>query len=135
MPEQTMTTPVRYDSMRPWALAPACLFAFLALIAGASDHARAKQGPGDRWAAIAIDGTIGKNKGAVFVGHPPDTNTYVVSFDRPIVDCIYLATITSGKGMITTALAGGDPTGVFVETYNATGGIAPRDFILHVVCD
>jgi hypothetical protein len=110
------------------------LIALLGLTgAGLAHPVSAKQGPGDRWAAVSAIGTLGRNKGALSVNH--SGNTYVVDFDRDVTGCIYLATPEPPTGIVTTVRSNTTPSAVFVSTYTREGADAERGFMLHVVCD
>jgi hypothetical protein len=69
-----------------------------------------------------------------------DTGRYEVDFNRDVTPCAYVASVgTTGAGngiadMIGVAQRGGNPNGVFVETYDPIARHSDSSFHLVVAC-
>jgi len=65
----------------------------------------------------------------------------VVRFNRNVTNCSYTATLgqigssgSAAPGFVTTAGAGADVNGVYLQTSNSSGSQTARDVHLHVLC-
>ena len=81
----------------------------------------------------ASKGTLPCNENGTSCRISTSTNRYVVRFARDVSMCARIAAITVGGGMAqaTTAEA---PNAVEVQTRDANGSLASRDFALLVIC-
>jgi hypothetical protein len=128
---------------RKWGL----LFALmLALFAGAG-RAAAQSAPTPTFidsqvlfAVVNSDGALARGNGAVSAGAISPGN-YEVVFNRDVTGCAYKATIglsgssgTSLPGSLGVVGRGGNPNGVFINTYDSGGLEAARGFHLAVFC-
>ncbi len=87
------------------------------------------------FARVAANGTLAApGRGAVSAARTPNTNTYVVTFDRDVSGCSYGATATGGENAdkpSPSVAAGGVPANVRVDFAQNAG---PTPFHLQVIC-
>lgn len=105
--------------------------------------------PERMWAAI--DGTgadvgIIRSEGVVSLAHVMGSSQYRVIFDRDVLNCAWMATVSDPTGndgswstvtarfIATSHFAGDSDDTVFVETKNNAGSFAQADFFLAVFC-
>lgn len=92
------------------------------------------------WAFINADGTHASDAGlGLKSSSNPSTGVYTVVFQRVIGTCLYLPSIaqqSSGTthGFINAVQLGVDNKGLYIETEDATGAPANRDFSVLVSC-
>ena len=96
-----------------------------------------------RFAAVAANGTLGRQRGTTSAGRTAE-GTYSVVLDGDVSQCVYTATqsgIDDNNGAVSTELAAGTSNTVRVRTRNGggadgTGNTAPADkpFQLVVTC-
>jgi hypothetical protein len=97
------------------------------------------RGAKDRFAVVSgTDGSLFRGRGVVSSAKL-GTGEYQVIFHTDVTQCAYIGTvgmptIKATDGFLTTALKAGTTDGVFVETFDATGAVADRNFHLEVVC-
>jgi hypothetical protein len=129
-------------TIRPAAAlaAPVCKPLLFAALMTAAMVSGATAATGDRWAGVDSNGTLARNKGALEAVRT-DVGRYIVTFDRRITNCIYVATIgrPTGSGVeepavISTRRRSGAGDKVQVSVFDSQGVAVDRGFFLHVVC-
>jgi hypothetical protein len=91
------------------------------------------------WAVVNSNGTFARGKNVVSTSSQ-GVGRYQVIFTRRTVHCAYEATIgqpgtgTAPGGEITTATRSTNKHGVWIATYNDSGGNSPRPFHLALLC-
>ena len=95
------------------------------------------------WAVIGATGSLLRGQNAVSVAYAPG-GIYVVTFDRPVSDCAYLATLArrTGGDITSGSLAPGEiavgpgsaTNTVAVNTFDSAGTLQDRAFHLGVAC-
>jgi hypothetical protein len=94
------------------------------------------------FAVVNADGSIARGfPSTPLTGIHISTGTYEVDFKTGITSCAYTGAIglsgTSGAsapGMITVVGRAGNPKGIFVQTYNASGALTDLGFHVEVAC-
>ena len=90
------------------------------------------------FAVVGSDGSL--VRGNAIGASQINTGAYIVEFGHSVKRCVFTATTgstsvgTPPDGSVTVAGANGDPTGVYVTTFNATGDAADAAFHLNVRC-
>jgi hypothetical protein len=85
------------------------------------------------WASVTSDGTLLRGRGATATNRQPNTNTYIVTFNRDVSQCSYTASVVGGDFQnkpILSVNPGGQPTNVRVD-FDTAGG---RPFHVQVMC-
>lgn len=93
------------------------------------------------FAVVNADGTVARGFPISPTATHISTGTYEVDFKTGITACAYNGTIglsgTSGAsvpGLITVVGRAGNPKGIFVQTFNATGALTDLGFHIEVAC-
>lgn len=89
-------------------------------------------------AVVANDGTVVRGAG-VTGASSLSTGDYEVDFNRDVSACTYPASIGDtgagvARGLIDVATRAGNPSGVFVQTFDLTGAAANEPFQVLIFC-
>lgn len=97
-------------------------------------------------AVVTAKGSLVRGEGATGANHGLDipeafTGYYLVKFTRDVRACAYVGNVAYPQplgvppaGYVATVVAANDPRNIVVETFDASGNHADRDFHLIVVC-
>jgi len=93
------------------------------------------------WAVIDSTGGLVRGSDVVASSHLTTTGQYSIVFNQDVQNCSFVATLGAtgsngavGPGVATVAGRTGNPDGVLVATYNATGGVTDSSFDVAAVC-
>jgi Collagen triple helix repeat (20 copies) len=87
------------------------------------------------WAVVGNAGTLVRGSGVTESKSLGTPGLYEVDFDRDVSQCGYAGTMGLTHGEIEVESRGGNPNGIFVETWNSTGSaLTPTTFNVAVFC-
>ena len=101
---------------------------------GAVNNAKLHRNSKARWAFVDPNGELLRGRGITAVElRPGFINHYLVTFDRSVGSCAYLATVSLAGGFATATDFDGTDV-VNVVTRSETGEAASRNFFVQMVC-
>jgi hypothetical protein len=93
------------------------------------------------YGVVNADGTVSAQRFGISSATKLSTGTYQINMGAPITACAYVATLglsgnsgTSAPGSVTVVGRVGTTNGIFLQTFNSTGGLADHGFHLVVTC-